>query len=179
MKTYLDSKVIVIVGDITKQIVDAIVNAANSNLQGGGGVDGAIHRAGGHVIIEECREIIRKRYPSGLPAGESVATGAGDLRAKYVIHTVGPVWYGGKANEEQLLAACYANSLKLADGLGCKTIAFPAISTGAYGFPFVPAVKIASSTIKKTLAECQSLEKVMLVFFSQADYNSFILNQEF
>lgn len=179
MKSYLEGKVLVIVDDITTQIVDAIVNAANSSLLGGGGVDGAIHRAGGHMILEECRELRRKHYPDGLPAGQAVATAAGDLRAKHIVHTVGPVWYGGNANEEQILADCYKNSLRIADGLGCKTIAFPAISTGAYGFPFIKASKIASSTIKSELTNLKSIDKVVLVFFSQADYNSFILNQEF
>lgn len=179
MKTYLDGKVLVIVDDITTQIVDAIVNAANSTLLGGGGVDGAIHRAGGHLILEECRELRRKQYPDGLPAGQAVATTGGDLKAKHVIHTVGPIWYGGNAGEEQQLADCYKNSLKIADELGCKTIAFPAISTGAYGFPFIKAAKISSAIIKAELAKNLSIEKVFLVFFSQADYNSFILNQEF
>ncbi|MBA2245126.1 MAG: O-acetyl-ADP-ribose deacetylase, partial [Gemmatimonadetes bacterium] len=120
-------------GDITEQQVDAVVNAANSTLLGGGGVDGAIHRRGGPEILAECREIRRTRYPEGLPTGEAVATTAGDLPAKRVIHTVGPVWQGGEAGEPELLAAAYRSSLERAREEGLRTLAFPAISTGVYG----------------------------------------------
>ncbi len=179
MKTYLNGAILAVVDDITKISVDAVVNAANSNLQGGAGVDGAIHRAGGHKILEECREIIRKQFPNGLPTGVAVATTGGNLPAKHVIHTVGPVWYGGNANEEALLADCYLNSLNKARELGCKTMAFPAISTGVYGFPAVQAAKIASRTIREFLGSTDAVEKIYLVFFTQSDYNVFIGSQEF
>ncbi|MCX7727072.1 MAG: macro domain-containing protein, partial [Chitinispirillaceae bacterium] len=130
MKTFLSGKVVVDVGDITKENVDAIVNAANSSLMGGGGVDGAIHRVGGPDILQECKKIRETFYPNGLPVGKAVATTGGNLKAKYVIHTVGPVWNGGKNNEDKLLQDAYLNSLKEAEKLNIKSIAFPAISTG-------------------------------------------------
>ncbi|MEM1726681.1 MAG: O-acetyl-ADP-ribose deacetylase, partial [Candidatus Bathyarchaeia archaeon] len=126
---------------------DAIVNAANPSLMGGGGVDGAIHRKGGPKILEECKRIRATEYPDGLPTGKAVITTGGNLKAKYVIHTVGPVWRGGKSGEAELLAEAYRNSLKLAVSKGIKTIAFPSISTGAYGYPIDEASRIALSTV--------------------------------
>jgi O-acetyl-ADP-ribose deacetylase (regulator of RNase III) len=139
-------KVVLIEGDITKQRVDAIVNAANSSLLGGGGVDGAIHRAGGRSILEECEEIRSSRYPDGLPTGRAVATTAGDLDAKWVIHTVGPT-YAKSEDRSHLLASCHTESLRVADDLGAESVAFPAISTGVYRYPIEEAADIAMSTI--------------------------------
>jgi O-acetyl-ADP-ribose deacetylase (regulator of RNase III) len=139
-------KVILIEGDITKQRVDAIVNAANSSLLGGGGVDGAIHRAGGRSILEECEEIRSSRYPDGLPTGRAVATTAGDLDARWVIHTVGPT-HAKSEDRSHLLASCHTESLRVADDLGAESIAFPAISTGVYRYPIEEAADIAMSTI--------------------------------
>ena len=133
-------------GDITDQRVDAIVNAANSSLMGGGGVDGAIHRRGGAAILEACRELRRTSYPDGLPTGEAVATTAGELHATWVIHTVGPI-YAREAEPAKLLAACHVSSLRVADELGAATIAFPAISTGVYGYPVEEAASIAIATV--------------------------------
>jgi O-acetyl-ADP-ribose deacetylase len=155
-------------GDITKIQVDAIVNAANTSLLGGGGVDGAIHRAGGSEILEACRKIVAKQ--GGCKVGEAVITTAGKLPAKYVIHTVGPVWNGGTNNETEKLAKCYLNALKLATENNCKTIAFPAISTGVYRFPKDKAAKIALNTIKEFLADDSSIEKVILVSFDDENY---------
>jgi O-acetyl-ADP-ribose deacetylase (regulator of RNase III) len=135
LKILCHGRLIVETGNITEKNTDAIVNAANSSLMGGGGVDGAIHTKGGPAILEECRAIRRKNYPDGLPAGKVVSTTAGLLSAKYVIHTVGPVWFGGTRGEPGLLSDAYRNSLLLAKELGLKSIAFPAISTGVYGFP--------------------------------------------
>ena len=135
------------IGDITKQDVGVIVNAANSSLMGGGGVDGAIHRAGGPAILEACREIRRTQYPNGLPTGEAVITTAGNLPAQYVIHTVGPVYGRDDGREPELLAACYRNSLALAVQYSLTTIAFPAISTGAFGYPPAEAASVSSTAI--------------------------------
>ncbi len=139
-------KIILVEGDITKQHVDAIVNAANSSLMGGGGVDGAIHRAGGGSILEECERIRADRYPDGLPTGQAVATSAGDLDATWVIHTVGPT-YAKSEDRSELLASCHTESLRVADELGAKNIAFPAISTGVYRYPIEAAAAIAISTV--------------------------------
>ena len=135
IQSFLDGRVQVVVGDITKQDVEAIVNAANSSLLGGGGVDGAIHRAGGPEILEECREIRRTRFPEGLPTGEAVITTGGKLSALYVIHTVGPIYGEQHGKEAELLANCYHNSLTLAVEKNLTSVAFPAISTGVYGYP--------------------------------------------
>ncbi len=143
-------------GDITKMEVDAIVNAANSSLLGGGGVDGAIHRAGGKAILDECIQIRNKQ--GGCKTGEAVITTGGNLPAKYVIHTVGPVWNGGKNNEETLLASAYRNSLQLAVDNNIKTIAFPNISTGIYGFPKDKAATIAVDTVREFLVEHKKVE---------------------
>jgi O-acetyl-ADP-ribose deacetylase (regulator of RNase III) len=155
-------------GDITKMKVDAIVNAANSSLLGGGGVDGAIHRAGGPAILEECRAIRAKQ--GGCDTGEAVITTAGQLPAKYVIHTVGPVWNGGNKNEPELLASCYRNSLRLAVENGVKSIAFPNISTGIYHFPKPEAAQIAIETVQRFMANDNSLNEVIFVCFDDENY---------
>ena len=177
-RTFLGGRVQVVVGDITAQRVDAIVNAANSTLLGGGGVDGAIHRAGGPAILEACRELRRTRYPEGLPTGEAVMTTGGALPAHAVIHTVGPVWSRHR-DGARLLASCYAGSLALAVKNRLRTIAFPAISTGVYGYPRSEAAKVASSAITAFLAADRTLEEVRLVFFDSVDADEFLAAQEF
>ncbi len=156
-------------GDITKIGVDAIVNAANSSLLGGGGVDGAIHRAGGRAILDECRKIVERQ--GGCPTGEAVITTAGNMSARYVIHTVGPVWHGGMNDEDKLLANAYSNSLRLAVDNGVKTIAFPNISTGVYGFPKERAAKIAIKTVRKFLENDKSLNEVVFVCFDRENHD--------
>lgn len=158
----------VIKGDITKIKADAIVNAANSTLLGGGGVDGAIHRAGGKTILEECIKI-RERQ-GGCNTGEAVITTAGNLPAKFVIHTVGPVWYGGTKNEKQLLANAYYNSLQLAKENNVKTIAFPNISTGVYHFPKEEAAQIALNTVKEYISKYPGFEKIIFVCFDEENF---------
>jgi O-acetyl-ADP-ribose deacetylase (regulator of RNase III) len=160
-------------GDITKENVCAIVNAANSSLLGGGGVDGAIHRAGGPEILKECKEIRMHEYPNGLPTGEAVSTNAGDLPAKYVIHTVGPIYHQCGNNCAVLLASCYLNALKTANDLGCKDIAFPAISTGIYGYPKEKAAQIAYKTVNDFLDQHHDI-KVTFVFHNSTDKELFI-----
>jgi O-acetyl-ADP-ribose deacetylase len=167
-------KIDVIKGDITKVEVDAIVNAANSSLLGGGGVDGAIHCAGGPAILEECRKIVAKQ--GGCPTGEAVITTAGNLPAKYVIHTVGPIWQGGYENERELLANCYKNSLRLAVENNCKTIAFPNISTGVYRFPKAEAATIAVKTVNGFLKGITEIQKVIFVCFD--DENLRLIQKE-
>jgi len=179
MKEFMNGRVVVKVGDITREPADAVVNAANSSLLGGGGVDGAIHRAGGPAILEECRRIRKDRYPKGLPAGQAVATTAGNLPAKFVIHTVGPVWHGGSSGESELLAACYRNSLAAARAEGCRTVAFPAISTGVYGYPRKEAAKVSSGAVKAFLAEDDGVDRVVFVFFSGDDAGIFLKEQVF
>src|ERR1044071_3854930 len=178
-KEFLDGRVSVIVGDITKQDTDAIVNAANASLMGGGGVDGAIHRAGGDAILEECKEIRRTRFPNGLPTGEAVITTGGKLTALYVIHTVGPIYGQHDGQEAELLANCYHNSLTLAVEKNLTSIAFPAISTGVFGYPLGEAAKIASKTIENFLSTDRQLTEVRLVFFQEPDAEVFLQNQEF
>ena len=156
-------KITVLQGDITKITADAIVNAANSSLMGGGGVDGAIHRAGGPAILEDCRKIVARQ--GGCATGEAVITTAGRLPAKHVIHTVGPVWNGGHKKEAEKLAACYRNSLQLAADHQLSTIAFPNISTGIYRFPKNEAARIAVTTIRDFLAAHEGINEVMLVCF--------------
>ena len=157
------TKISYIQGDITKISVDAIINAANTTLLGGGGVDGAIHLASGPQLLKACKEIREKEYPKGLPTGEAVITPGFLLPSKYVIHTVGPIWRGGNSNEEELLSNCYKNSLELATKHNLKTIAFPAISTGIYGYPKELASKIAKETVEKYLKNETSLEEVIFV----------------
>ena len=161
-------KIEIKIGDITKEALDAIVNAANTLLLGGGGVDGAIHRAAGFWLLEECKVL------GGCKTGQAKITKGYNLPAKYVIHTVGPVWYGGKDNEDILLANCYKNSLKIAKEHGIKTIAFPVISTGAYRFPAERAAKIAKSVVKEFLSKNPEIEKVVFVCFDKKNYNSYI-----
>lgn len=158
-------------GDITKEHTDAIVNAANSSLMGGGGVDGAIHRAGGPAILEECKGIVAER--KRLPAGQAVITTGGNLPAHHVIHTVGPIWHGGTANEPATLKNCYLNSVKLADENGLHSIAFPSISTGAYGYPTEGAAHIAVRTVKEVLASTKNIEEVHFVLFDDATYKAY------
>lgn len=174
MNTFADGRLEVMKGDITKLNVDAVVNAANSSLMGGGGVDGAIHRAGGPEILNECKKIRSGEYPEGLPAGEAVITGAGKLPTRYVIHTVGPVWHGGNDNEEATLQRCYENCLSLAAKNTIRRIAFPAISTGVYGFPKDKAARIAFNTITGFLNSGEVPETVILVFFAQDDMDTFL-----
>jgi O-acetyl-ADP-ribose deacetylase (regulator of RNase III) len=156
-------------GDITPQDVDAIVNAANSSLMGGGGVDGAIHRAGGPTILEECRRIRAERYPDGLPTGSAVATSAGKLSARWVIHTVGPV-YSGKEDRSELLASAHRESLRVAEEIGARTVAFPAISTGVYGYPIELAAPIA---VRAALDAPASIEEVRFVLFDEGAHDAF------
>jgi len=164
------TQIVLLQGDITEMNTDAIVNAANSSLMGGGGVDGAIHRKGGPKILEECKRIRTTEWPSGLPTGKAVITSGGKLKAKYVIHTVGPVWRGGKSGEAELLAEAYVNCLKMAVSKGIKTIAFPSISTGAYGYPITEASQIALKSVKQFLEKEDELEKVVFVLFTQHDF---------
>jgi O-acetyl-ADP-ribose deacetylase (regulator of RNase III) len=172
IKKIPENKIEVIQGDITKLTVDAIVNAANNSLLGGGGVDGAIHKAGGKAILEECKKI-RDRQ-GGCKTGEAVITTAGNLPARYVIHTVGPIWKGGKAGEEEKLRNCYKNSLKLALEKGLKTIAFPNISTGVYGFPKKAAASIAVEEVSNFLQEHGEIEKVIFVCFNHENYKYYV-----
>ncbi|MBN2571253.1 MAG: O-acetyl-ADP-ribose deacetylase [Ignavibacteriales bacterium] len=158
------NKIEILLGDTTSVKVDAIVNAANKTLLGGGGVDGAIHRAAGPELLAECKTL------NGCETGEAKITKGYNLPAKFVIHTVGPVWYGGNKNEDELLADCYRNSLKLAVENDCKTIAFPAISTGVYRFPFERATQIAIKTVRDFLKNDETIEKVIFVCFSEGDY---------
>ncbi|GIX06878.1 MAG: O-acetyl-ADP-ribose deacetylase [Candidatus Poribacteria bacterium] len=176
---WFGTRVLVKTGDITQEEVDAIVNAANPSLMGGGGVDGAIHRAGGPAILEECKQIRRTQYPNGLPTGEAVITTGGNLKAKHVIHTVGPVWKGGTQNEPELLRRCYWNSLKLAAENGLKTIAFPAISTGVYGYPPDQAAQVASRAVSEFLKQDDRIERVVFVLFGEEAYRTFIEHCEF
>jgi O-acetyl-ADP-ribose deacetylase (regulator of RNase III) len=178
-QNFLGGRVVVVVSDITRESVDAIVNAANSTLLGGGGVDGAIHRAGGPEILEACREIRRTQYPDGLPTGEAVITTAGNLPARYVIHTVGPVYGEHRGNEAQLLAACYENSLRLAASHSLSSIAFPAISTGVFGYPQAEAAAVSSAAIEKYLATDEQIRDVRLVFFQAQAAETFLKHQRF
>lgn len=156
-------------GDITESRVDAVVNAANSSLMGGGGVDGAIHRAGGPAILEECKKIRAERYPDGLPSGQAVVTTAGNLPARWVIHTVGPV-YSAHEDRSGLLASCHCESLRVADEVGAKSVAFPAISTGVYGYPLEEAAPVAV----RAVAEADSrVEEVHFVLRGDAALNAF------
>ena len=179
LAVYLGGRVVVGIGDITKEHTDAIVNAANSTLMGGGGVDGAIHRAGGPEILRACREIRRTKFPDGLPAGHAVITTAGKLPAGNVIHTVGPVYGRGGPDKAELLAACYRHSLELAVAHGLKSIAFPAISTGVYGYPRSEAAEVSSSAIEQFLIAEKSITEVRLIFFAGGDAEEFLKNHRF
>lgn len=178
-QSFLAGRVVVVVDDITRQDVTAIVNAANSTLLGGGGVDGAIHRAGGPQILVECREIRNTKYPRGLPTGEAVITSGGDLPAQFVIHTVGPIYGRQREREADLLAACYRNSLLLAVQHGVSSIAFPSISTGAYGYPRAEAAAVSARAIKAFLESDHHIEEVRLVFFQDRDARVFLQYHEF
>jgi O-acetyl-ADP-ribose deacetylase (regulator of RNase III) len=157
-------------GDITEEHVDAVVNAANSSLLGGGGVDGAIHRKGGPDILTACRELRASRYGRGLPTGQAVATTGGRLPARWVIHTVGPVWRPTE-DRSSLLASCYSESLRVADDLGARSVAFPAISTGVYGWPLEDGARIAVQTVKESET---AVEEVRFVLFDDAAYEAFV-----
>src|SRR6266545_5236082 len=176
---FLEGRVVVILGDITRQDVAAIVNAANSSLMGGGGVDGAIHRAGGPAIIQECRGIRETDYPQGLPTGEAVLTKAGNLPARHVIHTVGPVYGQHQGREAELLAAAYANSLTLAAQWSLSSIAFPAISTGIYRYPPAEAAPVVSQALRQFLLNDTAFREVRLVFFQKNDLEVFLEHQRF
>lgn len=177
--SFVDGRVTLKVGDITQEAVDAVVNAANGTLMGGGGVDGAIHRAGGPAILDECRAVRAERYPDGLPTGEAVLTTAGNMPARRVIHTVGPVYgRGGPAKAEQL-ARCYRNALALAAAHGLATVAFPAISTGVYGYPLDEAAAVSSEAILQALRSNPAITEVRLVFFAAGDAEAFLRHQVF
>ncbi len=166
------AKLSIIQGDITRQATDAIVNAANSSLMGGGGVDGAIHRAGGPAILEECKKIVARQ--GRLPTGRAVITPGGNLPAKHVLHTVGPVWYGGDKGEAELLESAYRESLKLAAENNLTSVSFPSISTGAYGYPVEPAAKVALSTVIAFLREkATSIKEVVFVLFDARTYETY------
>ena len=164
-----NSVVELVVGDITNEESDAIVNAANSQLAGGGGVDGAIHRAAGPSVMEQTRQ----RYPEGCPTGEAVITDAGRLKAKYIIHTVGPIWRGGREGEEDYLRAAYRNSLQLAVEYGCKSVAFPAISTGVYGYPLDLASEVALTEIRQFLFNLSDAILVRCVLFNEGTLGAY------
>jgi len=154
------------VGDLTREAVDAIVNAANSTLLGGGGVDGAIHRAGGPAILAECRRIRETRFPDGLPTGEAVITTGGNLKARHVIHTVGPIYGQNGGRDAELLASCYVNAIALAATTGLATIAFPAISTGVYGYPKEEAKRVSMDAVLRALQAHPTIVEVRLVYFA-------------
>src|SRR5918996_1495065 len=164
------ARITLVQGDITEQDVDAIVNAANSSLLGGGGVDGAIHRNGGPEILEACRRLRADRYPDGLPTGRAVATTAGNLPARWVIHTVGPV-YSRSEDRSALLASCHTESLSVADQLGARTVSFPAISTGVYGYPVDEAAPVAVAAIRSSDT---SVQEVRFVLFDRTTYEAFV-----
>lgn len=177
--TYLAGRVCVLAGDLTEQAVDAIVNAANSSWLGGGGVDGAIHRHGGPAILQACRNLRTSLWPNGLPAGQAVITTGGDLPARYVIHTVGPIYGRHGGHEAELLADCYRNALALAAGHGLRRLAIPAIATGIYGYPADEAARIVSLTLCETLPKHPEIEEIRLVFFSDEQRDIFLAHQCF
>ncbi len=178
-KKFLSNQVIIKVGDITKEKTDAIVNAANSTLLGGGGVDGAIHRVGGKDILEECKKIRESDYPNGLPTGKAVITSGGKLLAKYVIHTVGPIYGQENGKEADLLFEAYINCLTLAVDNDLEGISFPSISTGAFYYPKHKAAEISSLAIKDFLQKNTSLKVINLVFFSDSDAKMFLKHNAF
>jgi len=177
--SYLDNRVRLVLGDLTEQTVDVIVNAANSSLLGGGGVDGAIHRAGGPTILEACQALRQSAWPDGLPTGEVAITSGGKLAAPYVIHTVGPIYGQHHGDEAALLAACYRKAIELASRLDLKRIAFPAISTGVYGYPPGLAAPVVSNTLTAALASDVVIDEVRLVFFNIAQLEEFVAHQKF
>ncbi len=166
-RTFGNTRLVLVQGDITQQSVDAVVNAANPSLMGGGGVDGAIHRAGGPAILEECKRIVQAI--GRLDPGKAVVTTGGNLPARYVIHTVGPIWRGGGRGEEDTLRSAYRESLRRAEEKGLKTVAFPSISTGAYGYPIEQAARVALETVASHLRAGSPLEEVRFVLFSAGD----------
>jgi O-acetyl-ADP-ribose deacetylase (regulator of RNase III) len=174
-KTYIinNATIAIVQGDITRQATDAIVNAANSSLMGGGGVDGAIHRAGGPAILEECMKIVARQ--GRLPAGQAVITTAGKMQARYVIHTVGPIWRGGDQGEAETLASAYRESLKLASDNNLSSVSFPSISTGAYGYPVALAARIALNTVKAFLTKTSSVKEVVFVLFDSRTFDAYAL----
>jgi O-acetyl-ADP-ribose deacetylase (regulator of RNase III) len=171
MKIINQAKLSIIKGDITQQTTDAIVNAANSSLMGGGGVDGAIHRAGGPAILDECKQIVSRQ--GRLPTGQAVITTAGNMKTKHVIHTVGPIWHGGSQGEAELLASAYRESLKLAAENKLSSISFPSISTGAYGYPLDEASRIALKTVASFLSETSSVKEVVFVLFDSRTLDAY------
>ena len=178
-RKFLNNRVIIKVGDITKEKVGAIVNAANSTLLGGGGVDGAIHKAGGKTILDECRKIRQNNFPEGLPTGKAVITTGGELPAEFVIHTVGPIYGMNGGRDGELLADCYRNCLKLAAENNIVTIAFPSISTGAFHFPKHEAAEVSSQAIGDFLESNLQVKQVLLVFFSESDAQKFLTHHKF
>lgn len=171
---FLNGLVVIKVGDITQENTDAIVNAANWTLMGGGGVDGAIHRVGGTQILEECREIRRTQFPEGLPTGKAVITNGGNLKARFVIHTVGPIYGQNNGRDAELLADCYKNSLAVAVENNLETVSFPSISTGAFYYPKAEAARVSSLAIKEFLSQDKTIKQVCLVFFSPENARIFI-----
>jgi len=169
--TVNQAKLAIIQGDITHQATDAIVNAANSGLMGGGGVDGAIHHAGGPAILEECKQIVARQ--GRLPTGQAVITTAGNMKARHVIHTVGPIWHGGSRGEPELLAGSYRESLKLAAENSLSSISFPSISTGVYGYPIDRAARIALETVVSSLKETTSIKEVIFVLFDSRTFETY------
>lgn len=167
----LDRSITLLVGDITRQAVDAIVNAANSSLLGGGGVDGAIHRAGGPSILAECKKI--RQHRGMLPPGRAVVTTGGALPARYVIHTVGPIWHGGRGGEPEILANCYRESMQRAEELKIATLAFPSISTGAFGYPVDRAAVVALSTVAEALGRAEQVREVRFVLFDEITFEQY------
>jgi O-acetyl-ADP-ribose deacetylase (regulator of RNase III) len=178
-QSFLNGRVSVCVGDITRQKVIAVVNAANSSLLGGGGVDGAIHRAGGPQVLEACQHLRRTTHPNGLSTGDAVITTGGRLPAQYIIHTVGPIYGENKGRDAELLTACYQNSLGLARARLIPTIAFPAISTGLFAYPPEEAATVSSQAIKGFLTSDELIKEVRLVFFRELDALVFIEHQKF
>jgi O-acetyl-ADP-ribose deacetylase (regulator of RNase III) len=166
-----DATLELLMGDITHETTDAIVNAANSGLLGGGGVDGAIHKAAGPALLAECKKIREQRGP--LPAGRSVTTSGAKLKARYVIHTVGPIWQGGKVNEPQILESCYCHSMEEANLKNCNSVSFPSVSTGAYGYPVTAAAQIALRAIADLLHEPKSVKLVRFVLFDERTYKAY------
>jgi len=171
--TWGKTRIRLVLGDITDQSADAVVNAANSSLLGGGGVDGAIHRRGGPTILEECKRIRQEDWPGGLPPGKAVITRGGSLKAAHVIHTVGPVWSGGRNGEPRILAECYSNSLATAVRNGARSVAFPSISTGAYGYPVREASGVALKAVKSYAESQRAPEEVTFVLYSENDFKTY------